>query len=122
MSSPPSPVDSGRRAWILSAVLHVALIGGVTAWTFLQPEPPPVTAVFELVSVEKPRLRPLAPKTPDPPAEKPPESRPPPAPTPAPSPQKPAPAKPEPKNTRPASPDTSLPVRDTPAQNQVLSA
>src|SRR5690606_12641963 len=67
------------------------------------------------------KLRPLAPKTPEPPPEKPPESRPPEAPAPVAKPKKPAPPKPEPKVARPAPPDTTLPVRETPRENAVLS-
>lgn len=121
MSFRQPPAGSGRKAWIVSAVLHAALIAGVAAWALLRPEPPPVTAVFELVAVEKPRLRPLAPKTPDPPAETPSPSRPPPAPAPKPAPRKPAPPKPEPQKPRPAPLDTSLPVREAPVQNQELN-
>lgn len=97
--------------------LHVALIGGLLAWSFFSPAPQPVVAVFELVSVERPQLRPLTPKSPEPPAEKPAESRPPEAPALAPKPKPaPAPAKPEPKATQPAA-DPSLPVKDVAREN-----
>jgi TonB family protein len=111
----------GRPAWLVSLLLHAGLIVVLTGWALFAPKSPPTTAVFELVAVEQPKLRPLAPKTPEPPAEAPPESRPPPAPAPSPK-SKPAPSKPEPKHTRPAPPDPNLPVRDVPAENQALSA
>jgi protein TonB len=123
----PSPTGprpesgSARRAWIVSALIHAIVIAGLAAIALLAPPPPPVVAVFELVSVEKPKLRPLAPKTPEPPPEKPPESRPPEAPKPVAKPKRPAAPKPEPKVVRPAAPDTSLPVRETPRENAVLS-
>src|SRR5690606_11426078 len=79
----------------------------------------------ELVTPEKPKLRPLAPKTPEPPAEKPAESRPPEAPTVAPKPVPKAPPppkpKPEPKTVRSAPPDTALPVKESPRENAVLT-
>jgi TonB family protein len=77
--------------------------------------------VFELVAVEQPKLRPLAPKAPEPPPEAPAETRPPPEVAPTPEPKK-AVAKADPRKARPASPDTTLPVRDAAAQNQALSA
>jgi protein TonB len=115
-------VDGARRAWVVSALLHAGIVLALAGWALFAPAPPPVTAVFELVSVERPRLQPLAPKAPDPPPEAPPESRPPPAPAPAPKPAKPVAAKPDPRNARPVPPDTTLPVRDVPAPNQALSA
>ena len=109
-STGPRPESgSARRAWIVSALMHVLVIAGLATFALLAPPPPPTVAIFELVSVEKPKLRPLAPKTPEPPPpETPPESRPPVA-----KPKQPAPPKPEPKVVRPAAPDTSLPVRET---------
>jgi len=110
-----TPARRGTGAWILSAAMHLLLAGSVVVVGLMAPPPPPTVAVFELVSVERPKLRPIAPKTPEPPAEKPPESRPPEAPrlTPTPQPTKAAP-KPEPKTPpRPAPVDTALPVRET---------
>ena len=75
--SAPRTARSGTGAWVLSAAVHLVLIGGLAGMSLLAPPPPPTVAVFELVSVERPKLRPIAPKTPEPPAEKPPESRPP---------------------------------------------
>jgi protein TonB len=115
-------VEGERKAWVVSALLHAGIVLTLAGWALFAPAPPPVTAVFELVAVEQPKLRPLAPKAPEPPPEAPPESRPPPAPAPAPTPKKPIAAKPEPRNARPVPPDTTLPVRDVPAQNQALSA
>ena len=116
-------VRETRPAWLVSLLLHAGVIVMLAAWAVLAPKAPPATAVFELVSTETPKLRPLAPKTPEPPAEAPPESRPPPAPVPAPAPKaKPVPSKPDPKHTRPVPPDPNLPVRDAPAENQALSA
>jgi protein TonB len=119
---PPSGTP-GRpgKAWIVSVAVHALVIAGVLAYALLAPEPPPTVAVFELVQAERPKLRPLAPKAPEPPPEKPPEeSRPPEAPAPVVKPkQPPAPPKPEPKTARPVSPDTTLPVRDVPPQNAV---
>lgn len=105
------------KSFVLAVALHVVLIGGVFVWSLFKPKPAPVVAVFELVSVEKPKLRPLAPKSPEPPPEKPAESRPPEAPalTPKPKPA-PAPAKPEPKTTQPAA-DPTLPVKDVAREN-----
>jgi TonB family protein len=100
----------------LAAGLHAAVIAGVFAYALLAPKPKPVVAVFELVSTdERAKLRPLAPKAPEPPAEKPAETRPPEAPAVTPKPT-PAPAKPEPKTTQ-TTPNPSLPVKDTPPTN-----
>lgn len=117
---------SSRGAWTVSILLHAAVTGGFVVFALWAPEPPPTVAVFELVTPEKPKLRPMAPKTPEPPAEKPPEARPPeapkvaPKPAPKPPPEKPKP-KPEPKAVRPAPPDTTLPVKETPRENAVLT-
>jgi protein TonB len=113
--------EGGRKAWIVSALLHAGIVLALAGWALFAPAPPPATAVFELVAVEQPRLRPLAPKAPEPPPEAPPESRPPPEVAPAPQTKKPV-AKPDPRHARPAPPDTSLPVRDAAAQNQALTA
>lgn len=110
------PID---KALLLAAGLHVAVIVGLLAWSLLAPPPAPVVAVFELVSLERPKLRPLAPKTVEPPPEKPAEARPPEAPalTPKPAP-KPVPAKPEPKTTQQTAPaDPTLPVKDVAREN-----
>jgi TonB family protein len=115
--------DTPAGAWILSAAAHVLIAGALVAWTLFTPKPPPTVAIFELVQIERPQLRPLAPKSPEPPPPKPPESRPPPAPALKPSPKpppKPAQPAPEPRATRPA-PDTALPVKDVPTANQNLS-
>jgi len=100
----------------LAAGLHAAVIAGVFAYALLAPKPKPVVAVFELVSTDvRPKLRPLAPKAPEPPPETPAETRPPEAPAVAPKPAA-APAKPEPKTTQPT-PNPTLPVKETPPQN-----
>jgi len=103
---------------LAASALHALGVAGLLGWVFFAPKPAPVVAVFELVSMERPKLRPLAPKTPEPPAEQPAESRPPEAPTLAPKaiPNK-APVKPEPKNTQPVAADPSLPVKDVAREN-----
>jgi TonB family protein len=114
----PRGSPQSRGAWLFSILVHgMALVAFVT-YSLLAPKPPPTVAVFELVAVEKPRLRPLAPKTPEPPVETPPESRPPEAPALVPKPKTPVvPPKPEPKVVRPTPPDTTLPVKDVPREN-----
>jgi hypothetical protein len=83
----PEPRHAGaegeRRSLVVSALLHAGIVAALACWALFAPAPPPVTAVFELVAMEQPRLRPLAPKAPEPPPEAPPESRPPPEPAPA---------------------------------------
>lgn len=126
MTPRPSPPPArGRRSrpvdapLLIAAGLHVGVIAGLLAWSLLAPPPPPVVAVFELVSVERPKLRPLAPKTNEAPPEKPAEARPPEAPalTPKPSP-KPVPPKPAPKNVQTTPPaDPTLPVKDVAREN-----
>jgi TonB family protein len=106
------------KAWLFSTAIHGVLLAVFLAYSLFAPKPPPTVAVFELVSVERPKLRPLAPKTPEPPPEKIPESRPPEAPALTPRPKQPVvPTKPEPKVARPAPPDTALPVKVAPREN-----
>ena len=120
----PVPGAPGR-AWLFSVSAHGIALAAFFAYALFAPEPPPVVAVFELVSAERPKLRPIAPKTPETPPEKSPESRPPeaPAPTPKPKPKpnRPTPAKPEPKVVRPVLPDTTLPVKDVARENASLT-
>lgn len=123
--APPrrASATTDARAWALSAAIHLALAGIVVAVGLMAPKPSPPVAVFELVSVERPKLRPIAPKTPEPPAEKPPRSRPPEAPKLAPKPQaapKPQP-RPEAKTTPLPAPDTTLPVREAPQPSANLT-
>lgn len=111
-----APAASVDTFLILAAGLHLLVVVALLAYAAFAPKPPPVVAVFELVSVDRPKLRPLAPKTPEPVVETPEESRPPEAP--ALTPQKtPVPAKPEPKTTKPAPSDPSLPIKDVAREN-----
>ena len=111
-----------NRALIVSAIVHAILVGALI-YVFWQPPRPPRVEVFELVSLEPPKLRPLAPKTvepPPPPEETPVETRAPEAPKLTSTPKKPVPpSKPEP--TKPAAPtqDTAknLPVREIVREN-----
>lgn len=124
---PPRPSPPASRAasrpfdapFLVAAGLHVGAIAAVVAWSWLAPPPPPVVAVFELVSVDRPKLRPLAPKTNQAPPETPAEARPPEAPalTPKPAP-KPVAPKPQPKSVQTTPPsDPALPVKDVVREN-----
>jgi protein TonB len=104
-----------RTAFTVSVAVHAAIVGALV-YVFWSPKPPARVQVFELVSLEAPKLRPLAPKEPDPPAAAPEEpAAPPEAPRLTSDPKTPAPAKPEPKKVRPVQ-DSSLPVRETPRE------
>jgi protein TonB len=107
------------RSLTVVTLVHGAALALLCGYALFAPKPKPVVAVFELVSAERPKLRPLAPKTPEPPpVEKPPESRPPEAPALTPKPKNPVPAtKPEPKVARPTPPDTTLPVKEVAREN-----
>ncbi len=113
--------DSGlaRAGWIFSILVHAVLVAFLMLSHFLvQPPPPATPVVFELVNLEPPRLRPVAPPTPQPPPETPrPQARPPEPPRPTPAPRQPEPPRPrpEPRATAPQpEADPTLPVEETP--------
>jgi TonB family protein len=118
--------DSPRRAWIVSAVVHGILVAALL-YVFWKPARPARVEVFELVALETPKLRPLAPKTvepPPPPEEKKIETRAPEAPKLTSTPTKPVPqSKPEPTKPPPPTADTSksLPVKEVVRENANLS-
>lgn len=126
-SAPPSaprpvadPPPRTRDRWLaIVLTAHCGVLAALLGYSLLAPKPKPVVAVFELVSAERPKLRPLAPKEPEAPVEKPPEpTRPPDAPALTSKPKTPVtPAKPEPKVVRPAPPDPTLPVKEVAAEN-----
>lgn len=107
------------RWLVIVTVVHGAFLVVLFGYALFAPKPKRVVAVFELVSAERPKLRPLAPKDPEPPVEKPPEpTRAPEAPALTSKPKNPVSAsKPEPKVTRPAPPDPTLPVKEVPQEN-----
>jgi len=117
---------SPRKAFVVSALVHAVLLGALiyALWT---PQRPARVEVFELVSLEPPKLRPLAPKTPEPPPppeEKKVETRAPEAPKLTSTPKNPVPqSRPEPKRPTPPTLDTAknLPVKETPRENANLS-
>jgi len=121
------PESSPRKAFVVSAGVHAVLLGALV-YALWAPKRPVRVEVFELVSLEPPKLRPLAPKTPEPP---PPPEEEPKAPTRAPeapkltsTPKNPVPqSKPEPKRPSPPALDTArnLPVKETPRENANLS-
>lgn len=120
-AAPGNPPAAG---WLFSILIHAGVVLALVAVHFWAPPPPPATpVVFELVNVEQPRLRPVAPPTPQPPPEtRRPETRPPDPPKLAPKPEqtKPEPeqkASPEPE----PAPDTSLPEEDPPPETGRLA-
>jgi TonB family protein len=102
-------------AFALSGGIHgLALIGFLLYHAF-PPERPSVVPIFEMVSLEPPKLRPLRPKTPEPPPPVKEEVQAPEAPKLTPKPEKAVnPKKPEPKTLRES--DSTLPVRDIPEE------
>jgi periplasmic protein TonB len=82
-----------------------------------------VVPVFELVNLEKPKLRPLTPKVLPPPEPPPPEPEPvapPEAPKLTPKPTKAVVTKPEPKVVKPKVDDEPKPIKEAPQEQQVL--
>lgn len=109
---------------LISCLLHALgiIILGMSA--LLAPKRPSVVPVFELVNLEKPKLRPLRPKTVKPPEPPPPEPepvKPPEAPKLTPKPEKAVvPKKPEPKVVKEPDPDPA-PVKEVVHEQQVLT-
>lgn len=107
---------------LISFLLHAigVIILGMSA--LLAPKRPSVVPVFELVNLEKPKLRPLTPKTVKPPTPKPPEEvKAPEAPKLTPKPSKAVvPKKPEPKVVKEPDPDPR-PVKEVVQEQQVLT-
>jgi TonB family protein len=121
---PREPLE-GKAAFLVSLAVHALglILLGMTA--FLAPKKPPVVPVFEIVNLEKPKLRPLTPKVKPPPEPPPPEPepvKPPEAPKLTPKPSKaPAVKKPEPKVVREKEPEPDpAPVRDALPEQQQL--
>ena len=116
--------DSGkpRLAIVVSGGIHAVALTGFLLYNALPRRPVSAVPVFEIVAVE-PKLRPIAPKTPEPPP--PPqkvETRAPEAPKLTAKPKKAIPPthKPEPKVVRTET-DTSKPVKDVPRENAELT-
>ena len=110
---------------LISVVVHgfAMLMIGISA--LLAPHRPSAVPVFELVNLEPPKLRPLAPKVeppPEPPQPEPEPTPPPEAPklTPKPT-QAVQPKKPEPKVTKPREPEDKAPPKETVQEQQVLT-
>jgi len=121
---PKEPL-SRNIAFLVSGLVHGIAIVSVGLSSLLAPPRPSVVPVFELVSLEKPKLRPLAPKTPPPPKPQPPPpepTRPPDPPKLTPKPTKAVTPKPkeEPKVVR-ENPDLEKPVQDVAQEQQVLT-
>lgn len=108
---------------LVSFLLHALAILFLGMTALLAPKRPSTVPVFELVSLEKPKLRPLTPKAPPPPEPPPPEPepvKPPEAPKLTPKPDKAVvPKKPEPKVVKEPEPDP-LPVKEVVPEQQVL--
>ena len=122
----PRPGSSPRKALIASAVVH-GVLAAALVYIFWQPKRPARVEVFELVALEAPKLRPLAPKNPEPPPppeEKKIETKAPEAPKLTSTPKNPVPqSKPEPKKPPPPVTDTAknLPVKEVARENANLS-
>lgn len=108
---------------LVSFLLHALAILFLGMTALLAPKRPSTVPVFELVSLEKPKLRPLTPKTVKPPEPPPPEPepvKPPEAPKLTPKPDKAVVTKkPEPKVVKEPEPDP-LPVKEVVQEQQVL--
>lgn len=109
---------------LISFLIHALglIILGMSA--LLAPKRPSVVPVFELVNLEKPKLRPLVPKAPPPPEPPPPEPepiKPPDAPKLTPKPEKAVvPKKPEPKIVKEQPPEPDAKVKEVAPEQQVL--
>lgn len=115
---------SRNIALLVSVLVHGIAIVSIGLSALFAPKRPSVVPVFELVNLEKPKLRPLTPKTQPPPEPPPPEPepvRPPDAPklTPKPT-QAVAPKKPEPKVVKEKEPDDITPPKEVVQEQQVL--
>jgi len=113
-----------NKALVISVLVHAfaMLMFGLSA--LLKPHPPSVVPVFEIVNLEKPKLRPLTPKVQPPPEPPPPEPepvKPPDAPKLTPKPTKAVNPikKPEPKVVK-EDDDKNKPLKETPVEQQVL--
>lgn len=116
---------SRNIALLVSGFVHGIAILAIGLSSLLAPHRPSVVPVFELVSLEKPKLRPLTPKTPPPPKPQPPPpepTRPPDPPKLTPKPTKAVAPKPkeEPKVVR-EDPDLEKPVKEVAQEQQVLT-
>ncbi len=113
-----------KTAVVVSVAVHALGMLFIGLSALLAPRRPSIVPVFEIVNLEKPKLRPIQPKAPPPPPEAPPPepARPPDPPklTPKPSkavtPQK----KPEPKVVK-HDEDTSKPIKEAPPPQQSLA-
>ncbi|MBW8888445.1 MAG: TonB family protein [Fibrobacteres bacterium] len=113
-------------AMLISVLVHgfAMLMLGLSA--LLAPHRQSAVPIFELVSLEPPKLRPLAPKVQPPPEPPKPEPEPPPPPPEAPKlTPKPTKAvavkKPEPKVTKPREPEDKTPPKEVVPEQQVLT-
>ena len=117
------PVQS-KVGILVSVLLHALGVVFLFMSALLAPKRESVVPVFELVNLEKPKLRPLTPKTvkpPDPPPPEPEEVKPPEAPKLTPKPTKAVapPKKKEPKVVKEPDPDPK-PVKEVIPEQQVL--
>jgi TonB family protein len=111
-------------AVLISVLAHAFAILGFGISALMAPHRPSAVPVFELVNLEKPKLRPLTPKRLPPPEPPPPEPEPvkaPEAPKLTPKPTKAVePKKPEPKVVKPKEDDEPKPVKEVVQERQVL--
>lgn len=112
-------------AVLISVLAHGAAILMIGLSALLAPHRPSTVPVFELVNLEQPKLRPLAPKVkppPEPPKPQPEPAPPPEAPKLTPKPTKAVqPKKPEPKVTKPREPEDKTPPKEVLPEQQVLT-
>ncbi|MEO7427671.1 MAG: TonB family protein [Fibrobacteria bacterium] len=115
---------SQNIAVLISVMVHGMAIIFIGLSALLTPHRPSAVPVFEIVNLEKPKLRPLTPKTVKPPEPPPPEPepvKPPEAPKLTPKPTNAVqPKKPEPKVTKPKEDDEPKPVKEVVQEQQVL--
>ncbi len=119
VSARPRPRwDSGRPrlAMALSAGIHSLALMAFLVYHAFPPKKISAVPIFEMVSLEPPKLRPLKPKSPEPPPEKKVETRAPAPPKLTSKPKAAVPiAKPEPKVVKPVE-DTAKPVKEAPEE------
>lgn len=123
-AKPADPLE-GKVSILVSFLLHAVGIAFLGMSAFLAPKKPSVVPVFEIVNLEKPKLRPLTPKVQKPPEPPPPEPepvKPPEAPKLTPKPSKaPVVKRPEPKVVKEKEPEPDpAPVREVIPEQQVL--
>lgn len=114
---------SRNIALLVSVLVHGFAIVSIGLSALFAPKRPSVVPVFELVNLEKPKLRPLTPKTQRPPEPPPPEPepvRPPDAPKLTPKPTNAVTPKPEPKVVKPREDDEPKPIKEVAQEQQVL--